>query len=438
MNKCDTIAYYEALGDSGSLICIDSQDSISDITEKIKQQTQNHSFNTFDIEIFHNDNGVKSYKLMAFTDETVFDLWSDMTKQISKKSISVIAEYILSNLPKTAKSPYEKYIAEKTNDVFVVKSFVDKDFEMTLDPKTVTSEILEDHILGQYRHSDGNIEWHPINADVDISDFEPYINLIASDEIRLFAKTCMMLIPDYVFEVPASNDSVTRQASDLADGGLKRHILNSLNMLVKLTELDYARIKFTQHEIDMMIVACLFHDFLKSGWQEDYEMCSATKFDHPRIEARALRCVTDIVPANDLLFITNCIESHNGQFNTDPEDHNCVPLPTPDTECKYTVHLAVHLAKHKDLLFTNHDELYIYKNSNVKTINEYLPISDADIITLQNALHNAVIDKATAKELGIHRNDADIRKIWTEMIDTRRTTDRNVKYIKLANEIMFD
>lgn len=436
MNKSDTIAYYDAIGLSPKLICIDSTDSCEKIADEIRSSTSgNPNYNSFKIELFRNDDGFGTYDLFAQNNNS-YDLWYEKDKKIDKQSIDSIASYIAANLPKTIKSPYEKYISSKTDDgTFIVKSFTDESYESVIDPKTVTNDILTDHILGQYVYANGLIEWHPINS-TDTSDFDQFINMISAEDLRLFAKTCLKIIPDYIFTVPASNDSEKKPASDLADGGLKRHILNALTMLVKMTELNYARIKFTQHEIDMMIVAMLFHDFLKSGWQEDYEKNSNTRFDHPRLAAQAIRCVRDIIPANDLLFISNCIESHNGQFNTDPNNPDAPPLPIPDTECKYTIHLAVYLTSFSNISTNTHD-VYVYKDQKIHTINKFIPLAEDEVKIISNVLALPSIDMEKAKSFNIHHNEDSVRVILANMMESKRATERQLKYLDLATSLLF-
>lgn len=441
MTKYETTMYYDALNASERLICIDSTNSTEEIKDKISERlndTDNSSYNTFHIEIFHNELNAQSYTMSKASDDTRFDLWMQRTKQFNApESIENIAEFIHSNLPKFIASPYDKYVAERLDkDKYLIKSFSDETYSLIIDATEKMTDEMPAYILGQFCYED-HIEYHPINK-ADTSELEQLLDNIHSDEIKLFARTCLRIIPDYVFNVPASNNSIERHASDIADEGLKRHIITTVKIMVYMTTPDYAHIKFTQHEIDMMITACLFHDFLKSGWQEDYEKDSSTKFNHARLAANALRCVQGIIPNNDLLFITNCIESHQGQWNTNPHDKTVTPLPIPDTEYKYMVHLADYLAVRNDIAFITDDTVYAFENQNIRTIKRFIPISDADRITISNALLETNIDMKKAESLNIHRNENEIRKLWKHITDTGRVTERQMKYVELARLTMFE
>lgn len=436
MNKLDTIAYYEALNAGNRLITIDSTDSKSDVKHKIENKTNyNMESGTIHIEVFHNDECIISYSLIKTEDK--YDLWSKKQRQVSKSDIDGIVNHVYDNLPEPIKSPYDKYIASRKDEyTYIVKSFCDDDFEMELDTKNITIEQMSDTILGKFVLGDGSLDYHPIN-NADTSKLEELTSYIKDEKIRLFANTCLKVIPDYVFEIPAGISGKHNSASDLYDGGLYRHIQNAVKLLLVMTSADYARIKFTQHEIDMMIVAVLFSDVLKHGWQEDYENDKVPKPDHPRLAANFIRSMTDIITASEMNFIANCIESHMGQFGNKPEYELEIPLPVPDTEYKYTVYLADYIASLKDISFVTDNTLYAFDSQKVVTLDVFKIASDHDIEILSNVL-DSPINMTIANELGIYDTVKEIKDVWSTIIDTKKASFEQSKYIELAKRLAFE
>lgn len=441
MNKYETLSYYEALGDNDKLVCIDSSDSITDIKNAINEKVENSSIGKFLIEIFHEEIGIKNYAMLKQSEsEPIFDLWTNMSKIAEKKTPDEIADIISENMPKTVKSPFTKYIdSVDGNGTYTVKSFTDPAFCKTMgfaELMYYSEQLGDEKILGEFTMGQSiQKEYHAVNH-ADISVFSEILDKIDNKAMRLYAETCLRIIPDYVFTEPASNDSYTRPVSDLAEQGLLRHLINTANIIDYCTTLDYAKIKFTQHERDMMIIAAMFHDCLKYGWQETYKNDCVELFEHPRLAANALRCIRGIISDNDIKFITNGIESHMGNNNTNPDDINSRPLPTPDTECKYMIHLADFIATRKNIGFVHGDTVYTLASQNIQTIEDFTPISEAEKNILLNVLDMDVDDKI-AKELSIIDSHEEIRKIWRHIVQTNRVITCQLKYIELAKRMMF-
>lgn len=433
MTKLETIAYYEALNAGDRIITIDSTETKDTISKKLQEKTNQENIGTIHIEIFHNDSSVNSYSLIK-SDNDAYDLWLKRQREVEKKSIEDIATYIFENLPEPLKSPYDKYIADKKNNhVFIVKSFSDESFEMELDSRNVTLEQMNDNILGQFMFSDGRLEYHRIN-NADLTPLEQLTQHIKDEKIRLFANTCLRVIPTYVFYAPAGISSKYDSASELADGGLLRHIENAVSLLLSMTEVDYAKIKFTQHEIDMMIVAVMFSDVFKYGWQKDYHANDVSRADHPTLAAEFIRSMTGILTSSELNFIANCIESHMGQWAS---KHLEKPLPVPDTEYKYMVHLAHHIASLKNLSFTNNNEVYVFDSHKITTIKGFMRTTEHELEVLRNAL-GMPIDMNITHELEIFHDEQEINNVWEEIIDAKQATEKQLKYIELAKRLAFE
>ena len=460
MTKQEMRAYYDALGNKNRVIFVDTSDELTDIETNIAEtiesnisvlKSNNDIFNRIDdtvsiyyIEVVHKDICVNSYKMKIIKqknedgqENTNFDLFDNTKICLENKSLYEIIEYIIQNMPKVPRSPYTRYIASFTNEnKYRVKSFKNPAYSEDFTKDELVAQYKayknsdKDRILGIY-FMDDKFEFHICNNG-DLEEFDDILSAIKNEAMRLYASVCLHIMPNYVLTAPASNNSTKRQASDLCDGGLKRHLISTAMIVKILTELPYAKMKFNENEIDMMIIAALFHDFLKKGWDYEYD----DVFEHPRLAANAMRCITGIIPDNNIKFITNCIESHMGENNIDP-DGIAKPLPTPDTESKYVIRLADHFATSKNLAFIIDDTIYAYSDQNICTVKNYIPLSDNDAIMIDNAIGIDEIDSDIARELEITKSDAEIKLIWSHILENKRATKKQVKYIELAKKLLF-
>lgn len=174
------------------------------------------------------------------------------------------------------------------------------------------------------------------------------LSTIKNDDIREFAEVLLDGLPDYMWHVGASSTGKYHPAYSLGEGGLMRHQIAVVRFLNFFFELEQYNTKFTDRELDLIRVACLVHDGRKSGEQADYERSKFTKFDHPVQMANVIRSYKGkYLTENALEFISMCIESHMGQWNTDRK--SSVVLPKPVSVAQELVHLADYLASRKDL-----------------------------------------------------------------------------------------
>ena len=176
----------------------------------------------------------------------------------------------------------------------------------------------------------------------------PILNTIVNDDIREFAKVLVEGLPDYIWHVGASSTGKYHPAYSLGEGGLMRHQIAVVRFLNHFFTLEQYNTKFTSREIDLIRVAGLTHDGLKSGSQFDYDKSKYTKFDHPiRMANEILSYDGKYLNHDELEFIAHCVESHMGQWSTDKQSSTV--LPKPKDEAQYLVHLADYLASRKDL-----------------------------------------------------------------------------------------
>ena len=176
---------------------------------------------------------------------------------------------------------------------------------------------------------------------------QPVLDTFENEDIKQFAIALLDNIPDYIWHVGASSTGKYHPAYSLGEGGLMRHQIAVVRFLNFFFQLEQYNSKFTSREMDLMRVAGLVHDGMKSGTQEQYAKSKYTKFDHPVLMAKKIREYTEYLPGNELEFIAGIISKHMGQWNTDRK--SSVILPKPNDKYSQLVHLADYLASRKDL-----------------------------------------------------------------------------------------
>ena len=183
-----------------------------------------------------------------------------------------------------------------------------------------------------------------------------YLMLDAIDEIndidnRRFARYLLDRVPDYFFIVPASSSGKYHPQNDLGEGGLVRHSISVLRMLEHLLEPE-GYFDFTDEQKDLLKIAALFHDCMKSGTQEEYENNQRTKFLHPLYAANFIMttAIENEYPYEKALFIYDAVIAHMGQWNKNKNESGM--LPTPTTMSQKVLHLADYLASRKDINMT--------------------------------------------------------------------------------------
>lgn len=175
---------------------------------------------------------------------------------------------------------------------------------------------------------------------------QPVLNTFENDDIKDFAIVLLDNLPEYIWHVGASSTGKYHPAYSLGEGGLMRHQIAVVRFLNFFLELEQYGTGMTSRERDLMRVAALIHDGMKSGTQDDYNKSKYTKFNHPILMANVIRS-TDGLEASERDFIAHCIESHMGQWAFDKKTG--IELPKPKDEYQKLVHLADYLASRKTL-----------------------------------------------------------------------------------------
>jgi hypothetical protein len=175
----------------------------------------------------------------------------------------------------------------------------------------------------------------------------PILDTIVNDDIREFAEVLVDGLPPYIWEVGASSTGKYHPAYSLGEGGLMRHQIAVVRFLNFFFELEQYNSKLTSREMDLMRVAGLVHDGMKSGTQEQFSNSKYTKFEHPILMATKIRETTGYLPENELEFIASVISRHMGQWNTDKK--SSITLPKPSDKFSRMLHVADYLASRKSL-----------------------------------------------------------------------------------------
>ena len=176
--------------------------------------------------------------------------------------------------------------------------------------------------------------------------FEVELSYLKSDRIKNACLEMTKLLPDYFYEVPASSTGKYHPSYSLGEGGLLRHSKAAMRIGYELLQDPSIGDKYTSDEKDLMLMALLIHDGLKSGNpQEKY-----TRFDHPILMADYLiDCEESLgLEVEEIEFLGDVIKTHMGVWTTDYNGNEV--LEKPKTKYQNFVHMCDYLASRKCLL----------------------------------------------------------------------------------------
>jgi hypothetical protein len=186
-----------------------------------------------------------------------------------------------------------------------------------------------------------------------IEVFNKEFEYIKDERLKDNAKKIVSMLPDYFFEVAASSTGKYHPSFSLGDAGLVRHSKVAVRIGKELLDNNSLGHKFTDKEKDLILISILVHDGLKHG----LEMQKYTQFDHPILMANFIKDNKDKFSFEDseIDFITNCISSHMGEWNTN--SYSNVVLPLPINKYQRFVHMCDFLSSRKflDVKFENND-----------------------------------------------------------------------------------
>lgn len=187
------------------------------------------------------------------------------------------------------------------------------------------------------------------------NEFIEAVKRINDEALREACLKMVEDIPFYFWLVPASSSGKYHPECDLGEGGLVRHSL----MVTKFGDDLVTSEMFVRDNPanrDIVRVACLFHDCLKSGYvAEDGTYSTHTVFEHPRLASDFVREHLTEAGIDDLKvnMITDAIYSHMGKWCVDVYGEKAgnpqKALSKPRTDFEKLVHIADYIASRKNI-----------------------------------------------------------------------------------------
>ena len=176
--------------------------------------------------------------------------------------------------------------------------------------------------------------------------FEDEIKLLKLKKVKDACSKMIELLPDYFFEVPASSTGKYHPEYALGEGGLLRHSKAAARIGYELLEDPMIGDKYTELEKDLMIMALMIHDGLKSGMPKE----KYTRFDHPILMADYIMDNEEVLglEIEEVEFLMDVIKTHMGSWTTDYQGNEV--LEKPKTKYQNFVHMCDYLASRKCIL----------------------------------------------------------------------------------------
>ena len=159
-------------------------------------------------------------------------------------------------------------------------------------------------------------------------------------------KTLINLLPDYYFEIPASSTGKYHPKFAATTNGLIKHTKVAVRIAHELLINETIGFKFSDNEKDLIIMALVLHDGLKSGNPKE----KYTRFDHPLLMSKLIMENKNKLNLNtdEIRTLCSIIETHMGQWTIDPYTKKEI-LPKPTTEIQRFVHMCDYLSSKKFL-----------------------------------------------------------------------------------------
>lgn len=173
--------------------------------------------------------------------------------------------------------------------------------------------------------------------------FKVELNYIKDKRVLESCKFIINLLPDYFFEIPASSTGKYHPEFASSKNGLVKHTKVAVRIAYELFMIENISNKYTDIEKDLIIMALLIHDGLKSGLvKENY-----TRFDHPLLIANLVEDNKGYLSLTDdeINKLTRMLKCHMGGWNTN--NYSDVVLPKPSSKLESFVHMCDFLASRK-------------------------------------------------------------------------------------------
>jgi len=185
--------------------------------------------------------------------------------------------------------------------------------------------------------------------------FKKELEYIKNDDIKESAVFMINLLPDYFFEIPASSTGKYHPTFAASDHGLVKHTKVAVRIAYELLSNDIIN-KFTDREKDLIIMAIILHDGLKSGKEKE----KYTRTDHPLLIANLIKENKSNlkIAEKEIDDLCNMISCHMGPWNKDFDGNEVLQIPK--TAKERFVHMCDYLSSKKflDVEFDNIDIKY--------------------------------------------------------------------------------
>lgn len=185
--------------------------------------------------------------------------------------------------------------------------------------------------------------------------FTKELSYIKNDDIRESAIIMIEKLPDYFFEIPASSTGKYHPNFAASSNGLVKHTKVAVRIAFELLS-NPALHRFTEREKDLIIMAIILHDGLKSGINHE----RYTRADHPNLIANYIKENQNElkITSEEVEDLCKMIASHMGPWNKDYDGNEILPVPV--TAKERFVHMCDYLSSKKflDVEFDNIDIKY--------------------------------------------------------------------------------
>lgn len=173
--------------------------------------------------------------------------------------------------------------------------------------------------------------------------FKVELNYIKDKRIQEACIYIINLLPDYFFEIPASSTGKYHPEFASSKNGLVKHTKVAVRFAYELFNIENINNKYTSVEKDLIIMALLIHDGLKSGIVKE----TYTRFDHPVLIADLVEKNKEHLSLTDdeINKLTSMLKCHMGGWNTN--NYSDVVLPKPKDKLENFVHMCDFLASRK-------------------------------------------------------------------------------------------
>lgn len=164
------------------------------------------------------------------------------------------------------------------------------------------------------------------------------------------ADICYLIdgLPEYFFEIPASSTGKYHPKYTTGEAGLLRHTKAAVRIAYELLSNPLIGDKYNEDEKQLMLMALMIHDGLKSG----REKSKYTKVEHPLLISNYIKENKQNLGMTDenMKFMCDVIASHMGIWNKDFDGNEV--LPVPKNKYQNFVHMCDYLASRKVIQFS--------------------------------------------------------------------------------------